>query len=86
MSTATYKCDTCGIEFHMQVSAEECEREHVREKLKRIIVDNHGPAVWRCLCEIEKWVGQPNWQDMAADELVEFRKGNFDEPGDANAT
>ncbi len=84
MPTTTFECNECHSTFVTYVDAEQCEQKHATEKLKKTIIADYGSAVWRCLREIEKWVEQSNWQSMAADELVDFRKGKFDEPGDVD--
>ncbi len=71
-------------EHEIYAKAEECERDHEREYIKDHVISQHGDAVWRCVCEIEKWVGQKNWLALVADELAELLNGRFGKPGDTN--
>lgn len=44
----------------MFAKAQECEQDHHQEYVKDEVIAKHGTAVWKCVCEIEKWNEQKN--------------------------
>ena len=81
MPTSVHTCDTCKKEHETYAKAEECEQDHQREYIKDEVISKHGTAVWKCVCEIEKWKEQKNWQAPVAYELADLMNGKFEEAG-----